>query len=308
MPARVVVGTSLADDAHRQRGDDNGACADHPGGRHRACRAAASAGESAPDTAQCWRFAVKPDLLFVSRSPSCVAAFVGLRIVHWAWPGVPDEIFSIDYLSITHGLAHSRACGAILFVAAPTSRCCRAGHLPRARCRSATARGAHCCCSERLSIPGGRRDRPLDVAASCCGPVGSRKATTRREKQKIAGIWMNADRDRFQLSAVLLCIAWRPLQSHGQRPHRLIFSSLHVLQLLPASASPKRSGGLKQGCSTCWRRAGLSKENHHIKINHDAAAATNPIPTPGCRGLSPRPSSSITMAPVATSRWMSDRS
>ena len=63
--------------------------------------------------------------------------------------------------------------------------------------------------------PGGRPpDRQVDIAVVLRGPV---QPILVREKQKIAGIWMNADLEPLPLGSVLLC---RRLDQADQGPAR----------------------------------------------------------------------------------------
>ncbi len=83
-------------DPRGQRGDDHGPCADHPGGRHRACRPAArrrrgrrAIWRAADDAAQ-----ARPAAAWRWRS---IILLVALRMaLGLAWR--PDEIFTIEYL------------------------------------------------------------------------------------------------------------------------------------------------------------------------------------------------------------------
>ena len=95
MPARVVIGTSLAMILAVTAGDDDGPRADDPRGRHRPRGAAA---DRRRDRRAIWRAARDADQArFLRLALAIIILLVALRMLlglFWR----PDEIFSVEYL------------------------------------------------------------------------------------------------------------------------------------------------------------------------------------------------------------------
>lgn len=89
-----------------------------------------------------------------------------------------------------------------------------------------------------IIYPGGRApDKRADIVVVLKGPTES---ITVREKQKIAGIWMNADSARFRSAPSFYAVAAsRPIRSLVDERTAAIYElGLDNLQLSPASARP----------------------------------------------------------------------
>jgi uncharacterized protein (TIGR02186 family) len=110
--------------------------------------------------------------------------------------------------------------------------------------------------------PGGRTpDRPVDIAVVLRGPV---QPILLREKQKIAGIWMNADSSRFRSAPSFYAVASsRPIsQLVDERTASIYELGLHNLQLSPGGgALPERERHFEAGLLDLRSRSGLYAEN-----------------------------------------------
>ncbi len=235
MPARVVIGTSLVMILAVSAGDDHGPCADHPRGRHRACRPAA---RRRRDRRAIWRAAddrgSSPTMLRLALA--IIILLVALRMFLGLVLAARRDLLDRISVSAPPRLARCSRCWRRCW-SPPTSRCwCPTS--PRARCRSATASPApSCCCSARSSIPaGGRPTRPADIAVVLRGPgpadPGAREAEDRR----------HLDERRFQplpLGAVLLrgrLVAADRATSSMSAPPRSTSSACTICSCRPAAA------------------------------------------------------------------------
>ena len=112
--------------------------------------------------------------------------------------------------------------------------------------------------------PGGRpRDRQVDIAVVLRGPV---QAILVREKQKIAGIWMNADSNRFRSAPSFYAVASsRPIADLlDERTAAIYELGVHNLQLSPGGgALPEKERRFETGLLDVRSRAGLYQENPH---------------------------------------------
>ncbi|MEO8453975.1 MAG: TIGR02186 family protein [Sphingomicrobium sp.] len=110
--------------------------------------------------------------------------------------------------------------------------------------------------------PGGRPPtEPTDIAVVLRGPV---QPILVREKQKIAGIWMNADSDRFRSAPSFYAVASsRPIrQLVDDRTASIYELGLHNLQLSPGGgALPEKERRFEAGLLDLRRRQGLYSEN-----------------------------------------------
>jgi uncharacterized protein (TIGR02186 family) len=110
--------------------------------------------------------------------------------------------------------------------------------------------------------PGGRApDRPVDIAVVLRGPV---QPILLREKQKIAGIWMNADSSRFRSAPSFYAVASsRPINDLiDERTASIYELGLHTLQLSPGGgALPERERHFEAGLLDLRSRSGLYAEN-----------------------------------------------
>ena len=113
-----------------------------------------------------------------------------------------------------------------------------------------------------ILYPGGRTPtRPLDVVVVLKGPV---QPMIVREKQKIAGIWMNADSHRFVSAPSYYAVASnRPLaQIVDERTAAVYELGLGNLQLSPGGgAQPERAQRFENGLLDLRTREGLYAEN-----------------------------------------------
>ena len=117
--------------------------------------------------------------------------------------------------------------------------------------------------------PGGRPpSRPVDVVVVLRGPV---QPILVREKQKIAGIWMNADSNRFRSAPSFYAVASsRPISELvNERTAAIYELGLHDLQLSPGGgALPEKERRFEAGLLDLRRRAGLYAEDPHgVEIN-----------------------------------------
>jgi uncharacterized protein (TIGR02186 family) len=115
-----------------------------------------------------------------------------------------------------------------------------------------------------IAYPGGRTpSRPADIAVVLRGPV---QPILLREKQKIAGIWMNADSSRFRSAPSFYAVASsRPIRDLvDERTASIYELGIHNLQLSPGGgALPERERHLEAGLLDLRSRAGLFSENPH---------------------------------------------
>jgi len=115
-----------------------------------------------------------------------------------------------------------------------------------------------------IAYPDGRMPkRPIDVAVVLRGPV---QPILVREKQKIAGIWMNADSNRFRSAPSYYAVASsQPITDLvDDRTASIYELGLHNLQLSPGSgAVPERERHFEAGLLDLRSRAGLYSENPH---------------------------------------------
>jgi len=110
--------------------------------------------------------------------------------------------------------------------------------------------------------PGGRpATGGADIAVVLRGPV---QPILLREKQKIAGIWMNADSDRFRSAPSFYAVASsRPVRDLvDDRTASIYELGLHNLQLSPGGgALPEKERRFEAGLLDLRRRQGLYSEN-----------------------------------------------
>jgi uncharacterized protein (TIGR02186 family) len=110
--------------------------------------------------------------------------------------------------------------------------------------------------------PGGRApERPADIAVVLRGPV---QPILVREKQKVAGIWMNADSNRFRSAPSFYSVASsKPITDLVDERTAAIYElGLHNLQLSPGGgALPDKERRFEAGLLDLRRREGLYSEN-----------------------------------------------
>ena len=115
-----------------------------------------------------------------------------------------------------------------------------------------------------ILYPGGRAPQhPADIAVVLKGPTQSILV---REKQKIAGMWLNADSARFRSAPSYYAIATsRPLhQLVDERTAAIYELGLDSLQMSPASGeTPQEQQRFEQGVIDLKRRAGLYVQDAH---------------------------------------------
>jgi uncharacterized protein (TIGR02186 family) len=113
-----------------------------------------------------------------------------------------------------------------------------------------------------ILYPGGRvPTRPADIVVVLKGPV---QPIVVRQKQKIAGIWMNADSNRFQSAPTYYAVASsRPLRDLVDDRTAAIFElGLQNLQLSPGGgALPDKERRFEAGLLDLRRREGLYAEH-----------------------------------------------
>ena len=117
--------------------------------------------------------------------------------------------------------------------------------------------------------PGGRPpDRQVDIAVVLRGPV---QPILVREKQKIAGIWMNADSNRFRSAPSFYAVASsRPIKDLlDERTAAIYELGLNNLQLSPGGgALPEKERRFEAGLLDLRSRHGLFSENPYgVEIN-----------------------------------------
>jgi uncharacterized protein (TIGR02186 family) len=110
--------------------------------------------------------------------------------------------------------------------------------------------------------PGGRApNRPVDIAVVLRGPV---QPILVREKQKIAGIWMNADSNRFRSAPSFYAVASsKPVgRLVDERTAAIYELGLHNLQLSPGGgALPDKEHRFEAGLLDLRARHGLYSES-----------------------------------------------
>jgi uncharacterized protein (TIGR02186 family) len=113
-----------------------------------------------------------------------------------------------------------------------------------------------------ILYPGGRvPSDPVDIVVVLKGPV---QPIVVREKQKIAGIWMNADSSRFRSAPAYYAVASsRPIaELVDERTAAIYEMGLQNLQLSPGSgALPDKARRFESGLLDLRRRGGLYAEN-----------------------------------------------
>ena len=113
-----------------------------------------------------------------------------------------------------------------------------------------------------ILYPGGRApSRPADIVVVLRGPV---QPIRMREKQKIAGIWMNADSNRFRSAPSFYAVASsRPIADLvDERTAAIYEMGLQNLQLSPGGgALPEKERRFEAGLLDLRRREGLYYEN-----------------------------------------------
>jgi len=117
--------------------------------------------------------------------------------------------------------------------------------------------------------PGGRPpDRQVDIAVVLRGPV---QPILVREKEKIAGIWMNADSNRFRSAPSFYAVASsRPIADLlDERTAAIYELGLHNLQLSPGGgALPEKERRFEAGLLDLRSRRSLYQENPNgVEIN-----------------------------------------
>ena len=133
-----------------------------------------------------------------------------------------------------------------------------------------------------IIYPGGRApDRPADIAVVLRGPV---QPILVREKQKIAGIWMNADSNRFRSAPSFYAVASsRPVADLVDERTAAIYElGLDNLQLSPGGgALPEKERRFEAGLLELRSREGLYSENPRgVEIaDHVLYRATITIPS-----------------------------
>jgi len=115
-----------------------------------------------------------------------------------------------------------------------------------------------------IAYPDGRPpSRPPDIAVVLRGPV---QPILVREKQKIAGVWMNADSSRFRSAPSFYAVASsRPIaELVDERAASIYELGIHNLQLSPGGGSlPEKERHFEAGLLDLRSRAGLYVEDPH---------------------------------------------
>jgi uncharacterized protein (TIGR02186 family) len=133
--------------------------------------------------------------------------------------------------------------------------------------------------------PGGRPpDRQVDIAVVLRGPY---QPILVREKEKLAGIWMNADSNRFRSAPSFYAVASsRPIGDLlDERTAAIYELGLHNLQLSPGGgALPEKEARFEAGLLDLRSRRGLySEDPHGVEISSGVlyrAAITIPSQVP----------------------------
>ena len=120
-----------------------------------------------------------------------------------------------------------------------------------------------------ILYPGGRVPaRPADIVVVLKGPV---EPIVVREKQKIAGIWMNADSNRFRSAPSYYAVASsRPVRELVDERTAAIYElGLQDLQLSPGGgALPDKERRFEAGLLDLRRRAGLyAQQDNGVEIS-----------------------------------------
>ena len=128
-----------------------------------------------------------------------------------------------------------------------------------------------------IIYPGGKAPaRPADIVVVLRGPV---EPIVLREKQKIAGIWMNADSNRFRSAPSFYAVASsRPIsQLVDERTASIYEMGLQNLQLSPGGgALPEKERRFEAGLLDLRRRQGLYAEHPHgVEINQGVLYRAN---------------------------------
>jgi uncharacterized protein (TIGR02186 family) len=115
-----------------------------------------------------------------------------------------------------------------------------------------------------IAYPDGRKpDRPAEIAVVLRGPV---QPILLREKEKIAGIWMNADSTRFRSAPSYYAVASsKPIRDLvDDRTASIYELGIHNLQLSPGGGSlPERERHFEAGLLDLRTREGLYSQNPH---------------------------------------------
>jgi len=115
-----------------------------------------------------------------------------------------------------------------------------------------------------ILYPGGRvPERPADIVVVLRGPD---QAILLREKQKIAGVWMNADSSRFRSAPSFYSVASsRPITALVDARTAAIYElGVRNLQLSPGGgALPDKEKRFEAGLLDLRQRQGLFAENPH---------------------------------------------
>ena len=115
-----------------------------------------------------------------------------------------------------------------------------------------------------IVYPGGRPpDRPANIVVVLRGPA---QPILVREKQKIAGIWMNADSNRFRSAPSFYAVASsKPISELvDERTAAIYEMGLNNLQLSPGGgALPEKERRFEAGLLDLRRREGLYSQNPH---------------------------------------------
>lgn len=113
-----------------------------------------------------------------------------------------------------------------------------------------------------ILYPGGRQpDRPVDIAVVVKGPV---EPIVVREKQKVAGIWLNANSASFRSAPAYYAVATsRPLgRIVDERTSAIYELGIRNLQLSPADAdTPDEANRFENGLVDLRQRNGLYAEH-----------------------------------------------
>jgi uncharacterized protein (TIGR02186 family) len=122
-----------------------------------------------------------------------------------------------------------------------------------------------------ILYPGGRiPEKPADIAIVLKGPVDS---IVVREKQKVAGIWVNADSTRFRSAPAFYAVASsKPLsQLVDERTAAIYELGINNLQLSPANAGmPGEVQRFEAGLVDLRQRSGLYfEESRAVEISED---------------------------------------
>ena len=121
-----------------------------------------------------------------------------------------------------------------------------------------------------ILYPGGKvPDRPADIVVVLKGPV---QPIMVREKQKIAGIWMNADSNRFRSAPSFYAVASsRPVRELVDERTAAIYElGLRDLQLSPGGgALPDKERRFESGLLELRKRQGLyAQADHGVEISN----------------------------------------